>query len=136
MWPELLRLPWLDLPVPTYGVMLALGLAGGVAIVVTLASRDGLDPNRVYVACVLTLVAAFAGLNLMGLVNAATSLHPSDLLTVAGWRGGKVFYGGLLAGLAATGVLARVMRFDWRRFVDAAVPGIAFGQALGRVGCF
>jgi phosphatidylglycerol:prolipoprotein diacylglycerol transferase len=52
------------------------------------------------------------------------------------WQGGLVFYGGALA--AATVVLLFARRRSWSlgNVADLLAPSLAFGHALGRVGCF
>lgn len=52
------------------------------------------------------------------------------------WGGGLVFYGGLIGGIVGAVVYLRVThRFDWR-IADVAVPHLALGEAITRVGCF
>ena len=91
----------------------------------------------------------FAGLFVCGLLGAkllfvavlALSPHKAAAMEMAQnpsfWLGGGlVFYGGLLGG----GLFAALYVLLWRRFsvknLACLLPGLAFGHALGRVGCF
>jgi phosphatidylglycerol:prolipoprotein diacylglycerol transferase len=52
------------------------------------------------------------------------------------WKGGLVLHGGILAGVIVSFLYAR--RVGWRIGVlaDVVAPGLAFGEAIGRIGCF
>jgi phosphatidylglycerol:prolipoprotein diacylglycerol transferase len=134
VWPTLLHIPVVELDLPTFGVLVTLGIVAGTALTAVLAARDGADPVRVYRVTLLVAVAALAGARVMGLVNWPASSREISIANIFG--GGVVFYGGLLGGLAAGPFAARATGLSFWRFADAAVPGVALGQALGRVGCF
>ena len=56
-------------------------------------------------------------------------------------RSGGVFYGGFIAAfiaamIIAAMIIARNYRLPRWRTADAIAPGIAIGQAIGRLGCF
>jgi phosphatidylglycerol:prolipoprotein diacylglycerol transferase len=48
---------------------------------------------------------------------------------------GLVFYGGLIGGAGAAALYCRIYDVPLARVADAAAPGLAFGHALGRIGC-
>jgi phosphatidylglycerol:prolipoprotein diacylglycerol transferase len=134
MWPTLLHLPVVDLDLPTYGVLVTLGIVAGTALTAILAARDGADPVRVFRLTLLVAVVALAGCRLMAIVNWPASRVEISIASVFG--GGVVFYGGLIGGLVAGPFAARAAGLTFWQFADAAVPGLALGQAIGRVGCF
>ncbi|NLG35153.1 MAG: prolipoprotein diacylglyceryl transferase [Lentisphaerae bacterium] len=51
-------------------------------------------------------------------------------------QGGLIFYGGLILASAALIVFARRHRLPLWHAADFAIPGLAIGHALGRIGCF
>ena len=51
-------------------------------------------------------------------------------------QGGLIFYGGLILASAVLVVFARHHRLPLWHAADFAIPGLAIGHALGRVGCF
>lgn len=59
-------------------------------------------------------------------------IDPLPLLT----RPGLVFYGGFLGGAAGLALYCRLYKIPLLAAADCAVPGLAFGHAIGRVGCF
>ncbi|GMR24021.1 MAG: prolipoprotein diacylglyceryl transferase [Acidobacteriota bacterium] len=51
-------------------------------------------------------------------------------------RGGLVWYGGFLLGTVAVLLVIRHRRLPLWKTVDATVPSLALGYAIGRIGCF
>jgi phosphatidylglycerol:prolipoprotein diacylglycerol transferase len=51
-------------------------------------------------------------------------------------EGGLIFYGGLVLGSVALVLFARHHRQSIWNAADFAIPGLAIGHALGRLGCF
>jgi phosphatidylglycerol:prolipoprotein diacylglycerol transferase len=60
--------------------------------------------------------------------------NPLEILMV--WKGGLVFYGGLLGGALAFIITVRLLRLELWHLADTLAPGVALGHALGRLGCF
>ena len=134
MFPTLVRIPYLDVAIGSYGLLLAAGVAAGLVLAVVLARRDGVEPERMSRFCVLMLLAAFAGAKL-GWVATTEGATVADLI-VGTTRAGGMFYGALVTAIVASVLIALAMRLDWWAVTDAAAPGVALGLAFGRVGCF
>jgi phosphatidylglycerol:prolipoprotein diacylglycerol transferase len=117
----------------TFGVVVALGLLLSLWIARRLGERDGLDPRKVNDIGLLAMVAAMAGSRLLAAAVALLSGAPFgwDELRTAG-----AIHGALLGALLAILVLSRTMQIPLDRLLDAYVPAAAFGQAVGRLGCF
>jgi phosphatidylglycerol:prolipoprotein diacylglycerol transferase len=60
--------------------------------------------------------------------------HPVDIIKI--WEGGLVFSGGLVAVVLVMIWYLRRHRLSFRPMGDLCAPGIAIGQAIGRLGCF
>jgi phosphatidylglycerol:prolipoprotein diacylglycerol transferase len=121
MWPTLLRVPWTDVEVPTWGALLVVALAVGIAVAARLAARDGVEPAATVRAGLAAVAASLVGVNVMGSLDGSR---------------GRVLYGGIVAGVAATLLSARAFGIRPRALVDAGAVGLAFGIAIGRLGCF
>ena len=52
------------------------------------------------------------------------------------WKGGLVFYGGMIAAMAAGLIYIRKHDMPLWRVGDIVAPSLAIGQAIGRWGCF
>jgi phosphatidylglycerol:prolipoprotein diacylglycerol transferase len=133
MHPILIDFGWFQLP--SYGVMVALGVLAGLLTLRRRADSAGLDGARlVDVGLWLVIWALVGAKGLLILVELPRYLSdPGQLLGVV--RAGGVFLGGFLAALVAGIVLIRRYRLPPLRTLDVLVPSVALGQAIGRVGC-
>ncbi len=133
MHPILIDLGWLQLP--SYGVMVALGVLAGLLTLKRRADGAGLDGARlVDVGLWLVIWALIGAKGLLILVELPRYLSdPGQLLGVL--RAGGVFLGGFLAAFVAGVVLIRRYRLPPLATLDVLVPSVALGQAIGRVGC-
>ncbi len=52
------------------------------------------------------------------------------------WRGGLVFYGGLMGGLLTGIIWARKNKWPLAYLFDLTAPYVLLGQAIGRMGCY
>jgi phosphatidylglycerol---prolipoprotein diacylglyceryl transferase len=135
MFPELFRIG--NFPVHTYGVLLALAFMAALLVSSRLAARDGLPRERVFDLGLWMLLGGLLGSKLL-LMLAEPQYGASlwNLLSVDFLRSGGVWYGGFLGGLAAGLFLMRRYRLPFWKTTDAFAPGVALGQAVGRLGCF
>jgi phosphatidylglycerol:prolipoprotein diacylglycerol transferase len=138
MFPELFKLPYTNFTFNSYGLLLAISFIVGLFVMAKLAERDGLDKEKVYDLGLWVLAASLVGSKLLLVITEWDSggenwrrLFSLDFLLSAG-----VFYGGFLAAVIASVVVMRRYKLPWWRTADAFAPGIAIGQAIGRLGCF
>ena len=138
MLPELFRIPFLNLTLNTYGLLLAISFIVGLYVMARLAERDGLERSRVYDLGLWVLAASLIGSKLLMLVTEWDyyKQQPGQIFTLDFFRSGGVFYGGFIAAVIASVIVMRRYRLPWWRTADAFAPGIAIGQAIGRLGCF
>lgn len=140
MWPELFTIPFLDAPLRSFGLLVALGFIIGVAMGSKLAGRFGADrekdPERFAEVSWWVLIGVILGARLaFVLVNLGHYLdHPGDILKI--WEGGLVMYGGLiLAVLLGVWKAKRLGMPAWQS-LDYGLTAGFLGQAIGRIGCF
>lgn len=115
----------------SYGLMLTLGIVAALAVIRPRAGRIGLGEERVYNLAALVMVAALAGARLTYIALSGMRVNEAFQLG----HGGLSFFGGLVFGLAVFAVLARHWRIAFLDLTDAAVPGLALGEAVTRIGC-
>jgi phosphatidylglycerol:prolipoprotein diacylglycerol transferase len=135
MFPELFRIG--NFPVNTYGVLLALSFLAALLVAARLGVRDGLPRERIYDLGLWMLLAALVGSKLLMLwTEPSYREDPSHLFSLDFLRSGGVFYGGLIGAVVTGYFLVRYYGLPWWKTADAFAPGIALGQAIGRLGCF
>jgi phosphatidylglycerol:prolipoprotein diacylglycerol transferase len=136
MFPELFRMPFLDYPVATYGVLLATAMVTAMWVGVRLAAKDGLDRESAYNVALATIGASMIGSKLLLVITEPELLEPSRLLSKEFWSSGGVYFGGFVAAFLGSMFFAWSFSLPWWRLADAFAPAIALGQAIGRLGCF
>lgn len=120
----------------SYGLMMALGFAAGIALSLLLSRREGRSDEVVLDLSVWIMVGAIAGARLFYVLVMPESYvaHPLEIFAV--WQGGLVYYGGLIgAGFTAYFWLRKHRQPVWA-VADCLAPGLALGQMFGRLGCF
>jgi len=123
-------------PLYSFGLMVVLGFIAGVWLATRLAMRRGLPGAVLMDAAVVILLAGIVGARLLFvLLNWKTfAAQPWDVFST--WQGGMSFHGGAAAGIFAGVLYARAQSAPVLRLAEAAVPGLALGYAVGRIGCF
>jgi phosphatidylglycerol:prolipoprotein diacylglycerol transferase len=121
--------------IPTYGALVALGMILGLTLSLRLARRDGLDPDAVENLAFVVLLAGLIGARLWFVAIAWDHYrsHPWDVFRL--WEGGLVFYGGLIPGILTAVAYMGIKRMPMFAVGDVLAPGLAIGQAVGRLGC-
>jgi phosphatidylglycerol:prolipoprotein diacylglycerol transferase len=124
-----------SLPVYSYGAMLCASLVVGWFLTLWLGARDGLSREILANCYFVTALAALAGSRLLYVL---TNLHEfRDLLDVlAVRRGGLVAYGGFLGGFFGSWWYLRRRAVALLPWADVAVPSLASGLLLTRIGCY
>lgn len=122
--------------VPTYGFMMAVGVAFGFWFLYVQSKKRGLDAAKIVDAGFYTILISLAGAKLILLAGNFSYYrqYPGELLSLA--RSGGVFQGGL-----AFGVIFALWYFHRRhiptwKVADIIGPALALGHGFGRIGCF
>lgn len=134
MHPILIRIG--PLSVPTYGFMMALGVALGLWFLYVQSKKQGLDASRIVDASFYTILISLAGAKLVLLASNFSYYvrYPGELLSLA--RSGGVFQGGLAFGVVFALWYFRKRRIPTWKVADIAGPALALGHGFGRIGCF
>jgi phosphatidylglycerol:prolipoprotein diacylglycerol transferase len=144
MHPRLVTIPAFDLlgrhigplTLHTYGFLLALAFLAGLWVAARQARRAGLDPGRVTDLAVYVLIAGLIGAKVLFVIVEWRyyAEHPREILSV--FQLGGVFYGGLMAAFPVAWWFVKRYGLDGWKTADVLAPGVAIGQAVGRLGCF
>ncbi|MFO0593083.1 MAG: prolipoprotein diacylglyceryl transferase family protein [Polyangiaceae bacterium] len=128
-------IPLAPIPIYSYGVMLGLSLVVGWYLTLTLAERDGLPKETMANNYVVTAIAAIAGSRILYVL---TNLNEFDSIMdiFALRRGGLVAYGGFLGGFLGSLFYLRRYRIPLLPWADVAVPSLASGLMITRIGCY
>jgi phosphatidylglycerol:prolipoprotein diacylglycerol transferase len=135
MYPELFRIPVLDYPISTFGVMLAVAFLSGFWITARRMREEGLDPELASTLLIYAMLGGLVGSKLYYAIDVGirTGVPFTDLFFA---RAGITWYGGLAGGTLACWIGARIHRIDFRTLANCSATTLAVGQGLGRIGCF
>ena len=120
----------------SYGVMTALAYIAG-NITWTWLPRRELRPEGFATDLGFWLMASGIVGSRLAYVAANWSyyrVNPLEIVRID--QGGLIFYGGFLLACAALVIFARRHRVPVWHMADFAIPALAIGHALGRMGCF
>jgi phosphatidylglycerol:prolipoprotein diacylglycerol transferase len=124
-----------NIPIYSYGVMLGLSLVIGWYLTLTLAEKDGLPKETMANCYVITAVAAIVGSRVLYiLTNLDEFKSLSDLLALR--KGGLVAYGGFIGGFLGSWAYLSSKKIRLMPWGDVAVPSLAAGLLVTRIGCF
>jgi phosphatidylglycerol:prolipoprotein diacylglycerol transferase len=124
-----------NIPIYAYGVMLGASLVVGWYLTLPLAERDGLPKETMANCYVVTALAALAGSRILYAVT-----NPDEFKSV--WdlfmlrNGGLVAYGGFIGGLLGSWAFLAPKRIRLLAWADDAVPSLASGLLVTRIGCY
>jgi len=135
MYPTLFRIPFLDFPISTFGVMMAVAFLVGSWITARRMAEEGLDPELATTLLIYVMLGGLLGSKLYYAVDVSLrSGVPFWPLFLA--RDGITWYGGLLMATLVGAIGCRIHGLPVKTFADCTAVAGAVGQALGRIGCF
>lgn len=124
------------LPIRMYGLMIGAGFLVGLYLASRRAKKEGISPDHILDMGVYLLFAAIVGSRALYVLTNLHEFaaHPLDAFAI--WKGGLVFYGGLLAAVPVGIWYVRKHDLPVWKTADIIAPSIALGHAFGRLGCF
>jgi len=146
MHPILFKLPGLNFPIRSFGVMLAIGFLVASWIAGRLAARYGDDPKqdplRFSRVTVWVLIGVVLGARLMYVIveiargyGVGREFLSNPLKIFAVWEGGLVMYGGMFGAIAFGMWAAKREKLRPLGALDLGMVAGFVGLAIGRVGC-
>jgi len=127
-----------NLSLPTYGLLVSIGVLTGLWISVRNSEKQGINPEHAWNFGILVVLSGIVGAKILYIVNdwSYYTAHPREIFSFATLQAGGVFSGGLIAAFAAAAWYIRKNHMPALRTCDAFSPGLALGHAIGRLGCF
>ncbi|MDP1989684.1 MAG: prolipoprotein diacylglyceryl transferase [Syntrophales bacterium] len=137
MYPILFTIPWIHLPIYSYGVMLGLSFIVGWVLIMHLGSIDGVAKERLAGCFIVTAVFAIVGARMLYILTNLEEFQRGGLLRVVDLRkGGLVAYGGFLGGFLGSWIYMSYYRITLWVFADVVAFALASGLGITRIGCF
>jgi len=136
MYPELFELPFVDLTVKSYGLMMVIGFLAAVALIRRLSRDITPDPQMITNAALYALIGGVVGARVFYVVHYFNNFRGRPLAFFAIWEGGLELLGGVV--LAVTIIILYLLyhKLPVRKYLDILAIGLMFALVFGRVGCF
>jgi phosphatidylglycerol:prolipoprotein diacylglycerol transferase len=127
--------------IPTYGVLVALGVLVGLWISVRNSAKQGIKPENAWDFGIAVVLAGIIGSKLLYIIldwrtGHAYGQNLRDIFSLDTLQAGGVFSGGLIAAFAVAAWFVRKHKMPALATCDAFSPGLAIGHSIGRLGCF
>ena len=138
----LFRIPFLDLPIYGYGLMMVIGFLAAIQLAAYLGKRCGIHPDVFVNAGLIALITGVLGARLSHVLeNFSVYTDPTrsawanfkDAINIR--SGGLTYYGGFLVAFPTLVIYAIRKRVPLRLGMDIVAPTIMIGLGFGRIGC-
>ncbi len=140
MYPELWTIPLIDYPIKSYGFMLMIGFFSAAYIAAKRAEKVRANPDVVLNCAIFALIGSMIGARLFYVAHyweEQFAHHPRPLMAVIDIsKGGMEFFGGVAGAILCILGYLLIKRESARLYLDILTPGLMWGLAFGRLGCF
>jgi len=124
-----------SLTIYTYGFLVFLGVLLAYFFCAKQAGRENINKGVFSDIIFWTLIFSFIGARIFYIFTDFESFLQNPLEMVIS-RSGFVFYGGVIFGIIALFILAKLHKIKFLKLADIIVMGVPLAHAFGRFGCF
>lgn len=134
MYPILFRIG--TITIYAYGTFLAIAFIVGLLIARIELKKRNINPDIAYDLLLATALGGIVGARLFYVIGHWDyySRNLGEIIQIH--RGGLVFYGGLLLGVLAAVLVARIRKVPILKIADSLASPLAIGMVVARNGCF
>ena len=136
MHPELFRIPFTDLTVKSYGLMMVCGFVCAIYIIRRLSRGMGENAEHITTAALYSLIAGIAGARIFYVIHYWNQFRGRGIIEIfAVWKGGLELLGGVLLAIFIIVVYLWRKKLPVRRYLDILAVGLMLALVFGRLGC-
>ena len=124
-------------PIHWYGVLVALGFVAGLWTASRRGLRSGVAADNIIDLGPWLILGAIVGARTLYVISYWSESFAGRPIgeIFAVWRGGLVYYGGLIGATLACIFYLRMKKLPFWKVADILAPSIALGSVFGRIGC-
>ncbi len=135
MYPEILQIG--RIKIHSYGLCIAIGFLLSLYLTQRDAQKRGINPEIIQTEAIITLLIGILGARVFHIFLFPHEYSITNPLGwIAVWEGGLVFQGALPLTFAYVYWAMKRRKLPFLQVADCAVPYLALGQGIGRIGCF
>jgi len=136
MYPELFKLPFINMTVKSYGLMMVIGFICALWLMRRLSHSFLQNPQLITNIALYTLIAGVIGARLFHVIHYHEHFRQSPIEVLYIWEGGLEFYGGVILAVAAIVIYLLYYKLPVRLSLDVVAVGLMLALSFGRIGCF
>ena len=136
MYPELIKLPFLDVTVKSYGLMMVIGFMAAVTVIRRLSRSFTPDPQLITNAALYSLIGGVVGARLFYVIHYYQDFRGDWVSVFEIWHGGLELVGGVILAVGIIFLFLICHRLPIRRYLDVLAVGLLLALVFGRIGCF
>jgi phosphatidylglycerol:prolipoprotein diacylglycerol transferase len=116
--------------------MAAIGFLAAIIVSGFLAKKENIKKDDISDLAVYVILSAVIGARLFYFFVEPKFFLENPLEIFKIWKGGLVFYGGFIFGLAGAVFFIKKRNLPLGKTADIIAPALALGHGIGRIGCF
>lgn len=117
-----------------YGVLIAIGVVIGMAVVIFLAKQYKIPKEKIYDLAFWVILIGLIFDRLYYVIY-AWPFYKNNLLDIFKvWEGGMAIHGGIIGGVFAIYLFSKKYKLNWRLIADLAIMALFIGLMIGRWG--
>lgn len=122
-----------SLKVSYYGFLIALGMLLGIIVACYNARKRGLKSDDILLLACYIIPLSILGARAYYVIFFGGISSFWQFFKI--WEGGMAIYGGIIGGAIAVTLFCLIHKKNFFDIADVAVPSLALGQCIGRIGC-
>jgi len=136
MYPILFKIPYIHMPIYSYGVMLGLSIVIGWYLVAYMGVKEGFKKEILGECYVWTAIAAIAGSRVLYILTNPQDYSDGNIIDMINIRkGGLVAYGGFIGGFLGSWIYLKRKKINLLPWADMIAPTLGSGLGITRIGC-
>ena len=136
MHPELFKIPFINVTLWTYGLMMVIGFLVAVFVIRRLSRDITPDPQLITNAALYSLIAGVVGARIFYVVHHFDQFRGRPFSFFAIWTGGLELLGGVILAIIVIFWFLLYHKLAVRRYLDILAVGLMAALVFGRIGCF
>jgi len=136
MHPELFEIPFINLTVRSFGLMMVIGFLLGFYLLRKLDRKISSNPQLITNLALYCLIAGVVGARVFYVIHHFDKLQNPWTSMFAVWQGGLEFYGGVIFAIPVIIFYSRRHKLPIRPCLDIVAIALMLGLSFGRMGCF
>jgi phosphatidylglycerol:prolipoprotein diacylglycerol transferase len=126
-----------DFTISTYEVAMTVAFLVAIFLAYRRAKKEGIDQGLVIDVCLWIVIGSLVGARVLFILTKIDDYMADPIQILKFWRGGLVYYGGLIGGAVAVWVVLHRRKQAFFPMADLLAPYLMLGYGIHRsLGCF